>query len=106
MLSRLLRRLQGRTPSRPAPHALDERLDRVAPQTVVFDEPMPDRALEDVQAAFLAHLLDVAPGMHAESGVAADTLARLDALAAYLDVARLPRLPAVVSQLVAALRRG
>ena len=103
MITRLLRRLQGR-PAAVAPAGL-ETLPEIAR---VDDAPDADALViepEVLAAAFVRHLLDSAPGGTAESGLSDDILARLAAHAEHLDVARLPRLPALVPQLLAALRR-
>lgn len=106
MLSRLLRRLQGR-PASSTP-AADEAVRVLDAATAASPggvmDPHPDVATSDIQTRFLADLLDVRT-LPATPGVAADVLARLDTMAAQLDIGRLPRLPVVVPQLMAALRR-
>jgi len=106
MLTHLLRRLQGR----PA-DAMRSAEDAARPG-VVDDAPGDAEAeaatliAPDVLAAgFVRHLLDVAHGQPRIDGLADDLLARLTVQAEHLDVARLPRLPALVPQLLSALRR-
>lgn len=106
MLTRLLRRLQGR----PAPALADaaSRAD-VATADRAHDhaEPAPASIIApaELAAGFVRHLLGTAPDAPAVDGLADDLVDRLDALAQRLDVARLPRLPALVPQLLAVMRR-
>jgi len=102
MLKRFLQRLQGR----PALRA-DEAGDAVAdpdagpvPATDVFVV-----ARDELAAGFLRHLLDTSPAEAVADGLADDMIDRLETVASRLDLARLPRLPALVPQLLAALRR-
>lgn len=105
MLTRLLRRLQGRSAagmpadldSVPAPAGLDETFADGGDASVV--EP------GVLASAFVRHLLDAPPGETPADGLAQDILSRLTTHAERLDVARLPRLPALVPQLLSALRR-
>lgn len=103
MFSRLLRRLQGR-PTPVATIAVAADALAVAP-AVRHVDPAPDLPTPAVQARFLAHLFDVPADAATVPDAAADVLERLDAMSARLDVARLPRLPAIVPQVLAALRR-
>ena len=111
MISRLLRRLQGHavapmppaapaTLSDPSTHAIGV----VAPADALPEATDASPPVAPVHA-FVRHLLDAPPGAAPEPGLCDDVLARLDALSRHLDVARLPRLPAMVPQLLAALRR-
>lgn len=112
MLSRLLRRLQGRPvdgsmSDADAPGSLGAPTSAL-PATEDADagfDAAPGVSTAALQWRFLADLLDAPPAVPTP-GVAADVLARLDVMATHLDVARLPRLPAVVPQLLAALRRN
>lgn len=101
MITRLLRRLQGRVAPADA--------DRGASTLRAADGPAaPDAALSAADAPrvpFVRHLLDVPADASVEPGVAHDIADRLEGLADRLDVARLPRLPALVPQLLAAMRR-
>ncbi|GAB6196509.1 HDOD domain-containing protein [Lysobacter xanthus] len=107
MLSRLLRRLQGHSTAG-LPRALATDADAPSRPTAVAPEPAdgpPAAASDDLARVFVRHLLDAAPDAPVSPGLSADVLDRLGALARHLDVARLPRLPAVVPQLLAAMRR-
>lgn len=102
MITQLLRRLQGhgeRTgSSKPA------RRDVAASDTACVEgETLPTPLL---RSAFVRHLLDTPPGTPMVAGLAADIADRLDAQCERLDVARLPRLPSVLLQLLVALRDG
>lgn len=104
MLSRLLRRLQGR----PTPAHDDARTgdavvdapdeDTLAPEGTVL-------SADELRARGLRWLLDAPRGLPADTAASAQALAYLDAVAQRLDPRRLPRLPALVPQLLAALRR-
>ncbi|MGY4516789.1 HDOD domain-containing protein [Lysobacter sp. HA18] len=110
MITRLLRRLQGRPA--PAPTAAPS----VEGDAVVVDDvwnDMDDEAVADatvlaspeLAARFVAHLFGTPADAPVVDGMADDILDRLDTQMQRLDVARLPRLPALVPQLLAALRR-
>lgn len=101
MLTNLLRRLQAR----PAAIGLDS-APPPAPVEPAVDEADPARIEPALLTfAFVRHLLGSAPDAPASDGLAEDILARLAAHAAHLDVARLPRLPALVPQMLSALQR-
>lgn len=60
----------------------------------------------DIAQRFHRWLLDTPPGLDAAGpGVLDDALAQLEAVAARFDVRRMPRLPALVPQVMAAIRR-
>ncbi|HEY4529894.1 MAG TPA: HDOD domain-containing protein [Luteimonas sp.] len=100
MLKRFLQRLQGR----PAPRADARDVDQVAVDPSA-DVDAVVIARDELGARFLRHLLDTPAAEPAADDLADDILDRLDAVASRLDPARLPRLPALVPQLLAALRR-
>ena len=103
MLTRLLRRLQGR-PAAAMPDDLDP-----APGIGRVDDAFDDAGVvvdpAVLGSAFVRHLLGARPDEVAPQGLADDILSRLAAHVQHLDVARLPRLPALVPQLLSALRR-
>ena len=100
MLKRFLQRLQGRPALREenAGATADAADAPLATNVVVIDR-------DELAAGFLRHLLDTAPAEAVADGLADDMIDRLGAVAGRLDLARLPRLPALVPQLLAALRR-
>lgn len=99
MITRLLRRLQGRPAAADTPSA--------APTPDAGREPGATVALDaDALAVpFVRHLLDVPVDITVEPGAAGEIASRLDGMVERLDVSRLPRLPALVPQLLAAMRR-
>lgn len=105
MLSRLLRRLQGRpTPA----HDDAQRGDAMIEASADDAQPRPEGvplAADEVRARGLRWLLDAPRAAPADTAASAQALAYLDAVAQRLDPRRLPRLPALVPQLLAALRR-
>jgi HD-like signal output (HDOD) protein len=106
MITRLLRRLQGR-PAAALSAGLDTLPDIARVDDALADDGTDGMVVEPavLAAAFVRHLLDTAPGAPVEDGLSEDILARLAAHAERLDVARLPRLPALVPQLLSSLRR-
>ncbi|WP_162823681.1 HDOD domain-containing protein [Lysobacter sp. TY2-98] len=113
MLNRLLRRLQGRPAPALTAAASDEDVAAAVEEALpVGAEAMPDADVaatlvspQELADLFVRHLLGTAPDEPAVDGLADDILDRLDAQTQRLDVARLPRLPALVPQLLAVLRR-
>lgn len=106
MLTRLLRRLQGQ-PAIPgaiganAPAGTDDAIEHAT----ASDDGHEALPADVLASAFVRHLLGTAPGAPVVAGLADDMGMRLEALAERLDVARLPRLPALVPQLLATMRR-
>jgi HD-like signal output (HDOD) protein len=106
MITRLLRRLQGRPAA-----VMTAGLDTLPGIARVDDAPADGSADAMVvepavlASAFVRHLLDASPGAAVEDGLSEDILLRLAAHAERLDVARLPRLPALVPQMLSSLRR-
>ncbi|GAB2523064.1 HDOD domain-containing protein [Lysobacter humi (ex Lee et al. 2017)] len=107
MLNRLLRRLQGRpTPA----HDDARRGDAVVATSAEVDDASWATdgtviAADELRARGLRWLLDAPHGVSADGAASAQALAYLEAVAQRLDPRRLPRLPALVPQLLAALRR-
>ncbi|GAB1596512.1 HDOD domain-containing protein [Lysobacter claricitrinus] len=110
MISRLLRRLQGRPASAPiAAASVEDAVAMADDAWTDMDDDAPGDAVvlttSELAAAFVRHLFGTPADAPVVDGMADDILDRLDAQMQRLDVARLPRLPALVPQLLAALRR-
>jgi HD-like signal output (HDOD) protein len=106
MITRLLRRLQGR-PAAAMTAGFETLPDIARVDDAAADDGADAMVIEPavLTCAFVRHLLDTPPGAPVEDGLSEDILARLTAHAERLDVARLPRLPALVPQLLSTLRR-
>ncbi|WP_133500302.1 HDOD domain-containing protein [Cognatilysobacter terrigena] len=112
MLNRLLRRLQGRPTSAPIADASNEDVapaPAFAADEAAVEAELPGDAVlltpHELSARFVRHLLGAPADAPIVDGLADDILDRLDTQSQRLDVARLPRLPALVPQLLSALRR-
>lgn len=107
MITNLLRRLQGRpAPCAPAAGAHAPAGDRIA-----SDEDGPAGALDysldadSLEEHFLAWVFDLHEATAHDADAAEAAFAHLELVAQRFDVRRMPRLPALLPQLLAAMRR-